>query len=195
MSGLTGRRWADLTPVEREALPEGTTLHNVPGGSKLRPPNPPERWKKLDDRRWMQVLAHGLRPVHTDAWLTRWRSDLLIGSIPNSGAPVTQDKPAMSTLGHTFSEREDKLNFLPCSCGENYYTSPRSALCPVRVAAAIDAAEARGIERAAKVAEDYDGDGLNSSSGLRAYTAQLGDAAQTQNDIVRAIRALVPEER
>jgi hypothetical protein len=43
-------------------------------------------------------------------------------------------------------------------------------------------------ERCAKVAEDYDGDGLRGSG----YEDQLGDARQTQREIAAAIRALEP---
>jgi hypothetical protein len=55
----------------------------------------------------------------------------------------------------------------------------------------VDAAEARGfargVEAAAKVAEDYDGDGLNH----RQYTHR-GDASLTMRDITKRIRALLP---
>lgn len=44
------------------------------------------------------------------------------------------------------------------------------------------------LERAAIVAEEYDGKGLSPGDG---YFAQLGDAARTQRDIVAAIRALM----
>jgi hypothetical protein len=42
------------------------------------------------------------------------------------------------------------------------------------------------IEACAKIAEDYDGKGLDA----RGYSADLGDARMTQDHIVKAIRAL-----
>ena len=54
------------------------------------------------------------------------------------------------------------------------------------VAHALDEAERRGLERAACVADDYDGDGLNHGQDW-----QLGDANLTMADIARQIRALI----
>ena len=48
-----------------------------------------------------------------------------------------------------------------------------------------------GIEEAAKIADDYEGEGCEP----KGYNAQLGDAHQTQWDIAKAIRALAREQK
>lgn len=54
----------------------------------------------------------------------------------------------------------------------------------------LAAHDAEVLERAAAVADDYDGDGVSKSG---QYT-QLGDGALTRSDIARAIRALAAQE-
>jgi hypothetical protein len=53
-----------------------------------------------------------------------------------------------------------------------------------------DVALTNVVERCAKVADEYDGDGMDSTS----YEDQLGDARQTRSDIAEQIRAMVGEK-
>ena len=50
---------------------------------------------------------------------------------------------------------------------------------------AYEAGYNAGLERAAEIADAYDGDGLDSTS----YGDQLGNASKTMDDIAAAIRA------
>lgn len=50
----------------------------------------------------------------------------------------------------------------------------------------FDAAMAQVREQCAKIAEDYDGEGMDGTG----YDAQLGDASKTRREIAERIRAL-----